>query len=1045
MSALKLSFFGWPHIERGGTAVTIKRHKAIALLTYLSITQQSFGRNVLAMLLWPDQELREGRAYLRRILHDLKKAVGKEYFHINRQTIAIDQAQTCWVDVNHFRQLLLPCPNHIKQAGNHCQQCQTRQEEALQLYKADFLQGFALSDAPEFENWQAIETQNLQQVYLETGEQLVRYYVQETAWEAALSHARRLVEVDAYYESGHRHLMHIYAQTKRRVAALRQYETCEELLRENLGVNPQMETIALYESILGENRTAPRQFALPQIGQNQRHNLPAELTPFIGREEELKEIEGRFQKPTCRLVTILGPGGMGKTRLALQYARQQIETMIHGAYFVPLAAVQSDEYLITAIADALNFSFYGNKKPKTQLLNYLGQKELLLILDNFEHLLDGASLILEILQEAPYINVLVTSRESLNLQAEWLYEIVGLPYPQKNHKQDVFYFPAMQLFQQHAERVQTGFQAEAAEIEAISQICQFVEGMPLGIELAAALVRYDICREIADEVKTNLDTLSTTMRDIPKRQRSIRAVFESSWQRLSTEEQSAFMKLSVFQGGCQLEAAEYVTGASEELLLALVNKSFLTMAQNGRYQSHELLRQFAIEKHERFLHIQKNIRKIHSDYFASFLQERNTYLRSANFKTTLQGIATDFENIKAAWEWAILNKHEENISKSIETLYTFYTMRSAYQEGNREWAFAIRQLARYQEGSFGKTPKEYQNLIGKLLIQNSGFCMRLGQYEEAKELAQKGLRIIYKHGDWKSEIHAFIVLGVIDAILGNVTEARNLYDHAYQIAVKNNNPRYRALALSNLGILAYRTGNPEKAVSLLQESLKINQEIENVHNVAVDLNNLGTVHKILGNYENAISLYTKSLKLQRSLNNQHGISTALSNLGMMFGKMGNFMKARKYYQVSLEIENQIGHQYGVCQSLLNLGSINISLREHQLAETYLYQTLKMSTKTDSMPQILDALYGYAQLWMALSKKEDSVWLLAAIYSHEGFLHENKIEADTLISQLKSELPSLIFTQNWEKGRNTILEDIITLIFTNEAKIKTQNGFESTST
>jgi predicted ATPase len=326
------------------------------------------------------------------------------------------------------------------------------------------------------------------------------------------------------------------------------------------------------------------------------NNLPRQPTPLVGREEELVEIAELFSKPDCCLLTLVAPGGMGKTRLGLQATAEQSDFFRHGVYFVPLAGVTSSENLPATIAAALNLSFYGAEDLESQLQSYLHEKQLLLLLDNFEHLIDGAGTVADILSIAPEVKILVTSRERLRLQAEWTFEVTGLPVPENGSLEAAEEYGAVELFLQSAHRAQPGFSPSPEDLQAIVRICRLVDGMPLALELAAAWVNTLNCKEIAAEIQQDLDLLATEMHDVPRRQRSIRAVFDHSWNDLSTAEQSSFKQLSVFRGGFNRLGAQEVAGATLRILSALINKSLLTRDDAGRFQIHELVRQYAAEK-----------------------------------------------------------------------------------------------------------------------------------------------------------------------------------------------------------------------------------------------------------------------------------------------------------------------------------------------------------------------------------------------------------------------------------------------------------------
>src|SRR5262245_11067224 len=324
-------------------------------------------------------------------------------------------------------------------------------------------------------------------------------------------------------------------------------------------------------------------------------HLPSPPTPFVGRSEEMALLRQRLDDPDCRLLTLVGPGGIGKTRLAVEAAHKQRAHFVHGAHFVSLALVNSPDLFLFAVGNVLEFLFDGQQAPIVQLINYVRDKRLLLLLDGFEHLLDAVPLLADLLAGAPHLKLFVTSRERLNLQGEWTLPIEGLDYPRDTGHDHFERYSAVQLFVQAARQSQPGFSLNS-DAPGVLHICQLVEGIPLAIELAAAWVRLLPCAQIAERLASSLDFLASPVRNAPERHRSLRVVFDHSWALLSSIEQTALAKLSVFRGSFDLEAAEAVGGASLLVVASLVDKSLLRTDSTGRYALHELLRQYAAEQ-----------------------------------------------------------------------------------------------------------------------------------------------------------------------------------------------------------------------------------------------------------------------------------------------------------------------------------------------------------------------------------------------------------------------------------------------------------------
>lgn len=402
------------------------------------------------------------------------------------------------------------------------------------------------------------------------------------------------------------------------------------------------------------------------------HSIP-QTAFFIGRDDELRDISALIHNPLCRLLTLVGPGGIGKTRLALEIASSQHGLFPDGVHITYLQATPSADLLVTAVAESLDFRFQPDGDPQSQLIHYLRHQSALLVLDNFEHLAEGAAFVSDILAAATAVKMLVTSRERLSLQEEWVYEVRGLDYPAHEGEPDIEGYGAVQLFVHSARRVSPHFRLTKLYKPPVARICRLVGGMPLGIELASAWTRALPCEEIAREIERSLDVLETSARNVPPRHRNMRAVFGPTWQRLSAEEQHVFMKLSVFRGGFTREAAEAVAGATMRTLLSLVDKSLLRLDGNGRYTLHELLRQYGEEQLHNSPPEQEQTLDLHRTCYMALLArcEQMIVFRGQS-KEALKIMKNELENMRLAWQRAVWQGQFAEIAHGAEGLWTFY-------------------------------------------------------------------------------------------------------------------------------------------------------------------------------------------------------------------------------------------------------------------------------------------------------------------------------------------------------------------------------------
>ena len=382
-------------------------------------------------------------------------------------------------------------------------------------------------------------------------------------------------------------------------------------------------------------------------------NLPVPPTPLVGRENEISVIIHQLLEPSCRLLTLTGPGGIGKTRLAIEVGRQFNSQFSDGVYFVSLAGVGMTESIIRVLAEVLGVAFSGPAEPLVQVVNFLKAKQVLLVIDNMEHLIEGASLLGELLQQTQQVKMLTTSREQLRLQWEWVFEVQGLPVPEEADE-NIENNSAVSLFLNRARQASQSFSADSEDGDSLIRICKLVGGLPLAIELAASWVRTLSCREIAQELEHNLDLLEVKKIDIPERHRSIKAVFDHSWALLTEQERTILKRLSVFQGGFTREAAVLAMGATLPILSSLVEKSILRFSRNSnRYDLHELIRQYAFAQLGSDPKEENQTSEQHALYFANWIASLEAPFKSAQQPQTSHLIRSETSNWLASWYWAV--------------------------------------------------------------------------------------------------------------------------------------------------------------------------------------------------------------------------------------------------------------------------------------------------------------------------------------------------------------------------------------------------------
>lgn len=663
----------------------------------------------------------------------------------------------------------------------------------------------------------------------------------------------------------------------------------------------------------------------------QRHNLPAQTTLFVGRERELAEIERLLADTATRLVTLTGPGGMGKTRLAIEVAARLIDEFPDGVYFVSLAPLDTPDRMLSAIAEALRYTFFQGSEPRRQLAECLMEKRLLLVLDNFEHLAGSAGLIAELLAAARNVKLIATSRERLNLNGETLLNIGGMDFPEwetpQGSAEDAAEYAAVRLFTQSARRVRPDFELTDEHLPHVVRICQQVRGMPLGILLAASWVEVLTPAEIAAEIAQNLDFLESQAYDLPTRQRSLRAVFEYSWTLLNDAEQDALKKLAVFRNGFSREAAQQVTGASLRILMGLVSKSLLRRDPSGRYELHELIRQYAREKLEENGAVCEASCCAHSAYYLDFLAAREDDLFSARSSVVYEEIRREIENVRAAWNYAVATA-DKRIRRAIATLNQYHAMQKAYVEGEK--------LFRSVAAAWAETD-DRETYARLLAAQGQHAVIANPQQAEAvlkraidilRDLAGQGAEVLDALGAaFRSLGHHYdLALNHVEALRA-LTEALALYRQAGR--------RYHigAAALS-LAFTLDCVGRFEEAKPLFEEGAAIAHEIDSPNLMLEALEGLSCVARAEGRYGDLLPLIEDWLARLIPKMDDVLRGRALLMLGRRYREMGQYDKAAEHFARAREITQTTGNNILVLILIQELAELYAHIGQFEAARRY---------------------------------------------------------------------------------------------------------------
>lgn len=759
-------------------------------------------------------------------------------------------------------------------------------------------------------------------------------------------------------------------------------------------------------------------------------NLPILPTPLIGRVREIDELSQLLMDPQCRLLTLVGPGGIGKTRLAIETASHIQNEFSDGVYFIPLASVNSPRFITPMIADAIGFSFQSESSidPKSQLFNYLKEKQVLLLVDNLEHLMSDTvvtDLFAELLECTANGKLFVTSRESLNLQGEWVYEVHGLPIPEDTEMDGT----SVELFLQRARRAYVGFNATTNDLPAIVRICQLLEGTPLGIEIAAGWVRTLSCQEIGHEIERGLDFLHASARDLPARHRSMHAVFDHSWKLLSEEEQKVLARLSVFRGGFRREAAEQVAEATLSVLSSLITKSLIRHSDTGRYDLHELIRQFAAEQLVERPDEQAETQARQARYYLTYLSPANERLRSSLIGEALAELTAEMDNFRAIWDWAVSHSEFVLIEQTARALAMFYDNSGWLQEGLDILGSAVNALeVAYRQSS---TDRTNQVALGHTLAFTSVLASRLGQYEQAQAMLERSLEILRPLNEPPALLEAITYLGIDMELTNSYAKALELHAEGVETATSFGDRWGGGLCLTcvidQFGIMQEMT-KPEDMHQRLQAAVAEWRALGDARFTAFGLNLLSWNALALGYTDEARAALEESISLSKPVGDRWGLAFAYRGLGLSAQAQGEHAQAVEMFGKSLETLKEVGTRQDEARILVEMSHSIFALGNDAEAERGWYKALRITTETKITFVALEALIGIAVLKAKQGNVEQALELSLIVLNHPASLQETKDRANALRSELKAQLTpteiEAIQDRTGEKTFDAVVEDLI---------------------
>jgi predicted ATPase/DNA-binding SARP family transcriptional activator len=968
-----IELFGHLCARHGKQEITrFRTHKTASLLAYLGChLQQTHAREVLIELFWPEVPIEDGRNNLSVSLNSLRKQLeppgipAGTVLITDRTHARLNPATVC-TDVAAFEAAAQSMP-----AEETAQERAERLIPAVELYRGELLPGY-------YEDWVLAERDRLADLYRSALRPLIQCLAQTRQSERAIVYAHRAIQTDPLREQGHRDLMRLYVAVGRPAAALEQVRELEDLLKKTFGAAPSTATRELAAQIAAQAGAvatssvvipptptpvpeAPPVPAAPQAASPPppaRSRLPIQFTRFFGREPERERIEALLRSSECRLLTLTGPGGAGKTRLAIEAAVRLQQAFVGRVWFVPLAEVTEAERLGDAIYDVLELPSSAELTPMEQIARQFVEEPALLVLDNLEHLgVAGAQAVAQLLERSAALRVLATSRQPLELAGERELAILPLETPRSvGAPERLLEFPSVQLFVDRAQARQVDFQITRQNAASIAALCERLEGIPLAIELAASWAKLLTPQQMLAQLTQRFEFLVSRRADLPERHRTLRAAIESSYRLLSTDLQRCFARLSVFRGGWTLEAAQAVCEQPDALILLaqLQNASLIGAdetdepnAETMRYRMLETLREFAAEQ----LSPQEaeEARRRHAVFLHQQVQVGVRGLRGPEVGSWLSRLTVEQDNIRAALEWTL--GHQQDMALEMAGwLQRYWSMASRFSEG-RYW---------------------------------------LG-------------RVLRRCPDGPAELRAAVLngLAMLAMYQGDSEEARGFYEACLALFREMDHKRGISSALNNLGILARMQGNYAEAQVLLEESLGIDRELGDTWGVAASLNNLGNLGCNRLDFQASQRYFAESLALRRALGDQNGIAWSLCNLAATAIHLGQYSIAQDYLEESLALMRAIKDRRGEARVFSNLAVWACKQDSWETAAQYAGQCLDLILEVEEWPLSSGILANCAYIARARRQFARAARLIGA--------------AEALAARLGIQFPELPDRAEYERG------------------------------
>jgi predicted ATPase/DNA-binding SARP family transcriptional activator len=949
-------------------------------------------REQLMDALWPDLEPNAAANNLRYSLFVARRGLAHPasttpFLQRDGELLVLGPSELVWTDVSAFEEAVADAW-HSHDPDPY--------QRAIGLYVGDLL--------PEdmFEEWAASRRTAPRASYLATLGRLAEVYEERGELERAVGTLQRLLEAEPIQESVHVRLMQLYALAGHRQRARAQYDRLVTILDDELDAEPDPVTRDLMEAIAdGRFHDEPGAARLGAAhGAPSSHgtspSLPAPLTDLIGREREIAEL--RQMLASTRLVTLTGAGGIGKTRLATAVAHELMDTFPEGVALVPLASLRDASLVISAVAQSLEIRQHGDRALDELVGAHLRDKRMLLVLDNFEHVVDAAPVLTDLLERCPHLKMMVTSRTRLRLRGEQEFPVAPLRYPDRTARpltMPLAHYPAVALFARRAQEVQPTFEITPDNTPAVTAICQRLNGLPLAIELAAARSKILVPAAILARLDQPLAFLTGGPRDAPERQQTMRNTIQWSYALLSAEEQRLLHQLSVFAGGWTLEAAEAVVNPANALpigvldgLMSLVDKSLVNRFDQAdgapRFSLLEPIREFAMERLQASGEMAASHNR-HAEYFAELPQPTADKLEGPQAGAWLDLLETEHDNFRAALRWATASGATEHGQRLAGGLAEFWFARGYLSEGRR-W---LEELLRAGDGA--------ETAVRAAVLRGVGEMARgQGDLEVARRMLGESAALFHKLNKEQEVARTINRLGVLAMSLDDMQQAHHYYEESHAISERIGDQLGAARALGNLAIVLIHQGDQQRARQLLESIVPLYRRAGYQRGLAVVLGILAGAAHEQGDNHQALAWTEESLTLAQSMDEKLMVSQLLGHLGELSYTIGDHEGARRRLAESLAMSQEQGSKPKIARAIRLLGQV---------------------AQASSQPRRAALLFGAAEVL-----REHVSWNAASPISRR--LYEQSL------AELRATLEAVELAGAWAEGKRMSLDEAVAYALSN---------------